>query len=715
MRRGLVSVVVGLAALGVAAPAFGATDTLKAGVGRADIQPPTGIYFFGWVRSDSKSHGQHTRLQARSIVLQRGGRKLALVSVDLGAVPNGLIVAAAKRVADLGIKPEDVIVSASHTHSGPSGFFNYSAFNTVAPSKDNPSGFEVGTAADPQLYSFLSRQLAAAIRRADADLAPAALAWGSTQLLGVTDNRSIEAHLANFGILLDPGQGKPEMDPGGYANTIDPNVDVLRVDKVLRRGRTRPIGMWPVFADHGTVNRPTFQFYNADHHGAAERVSEAAIRKLGKVPASQDVVSAYGNSDEGDMTAGLSRAGPAAAEWVGRAEARAFMRAWRTAGKELDRTPDLDWRWTRFCYCGQETEGGLVDKRGVSGAPFFTGSEENRGPLYDVDGVSHEGQHLPASTGPQGDKIPAYTDVAGAMPNALPLTTARIGDHVVATIPGEMTVELGRRVRAAVTKSVDGVGVKGVVLAGLANDFIQYLTTPEEYDRQHYEGGSQLYGRVAGNMVMQQLAGLAGLMAQGKPAPEAYPFDPENGIPGDAEPFPAGAEKGVVVAQPKATRRLEHAVFKWQGGERGMDRPVDRAFAAIERRVGKRWVRATDDLGIQIMWAVDDSGGYTARWEPSRWMPLGTYRFAVDANRYKLASEPFRLSYSTALTAAVTDIHGGKASIELEYPNAAYQDDFTYRPRVAGRFVRKTGSTVVAGALRDRWGNRNGLKLIAAG
>ena len=74
--------------------------------------------------------------------------------------------------------------------------------------------------------------------------------------------------------------------------------------------------MFPVFADHGTVNRPTFQYYNADHHGTAERVTEAAMRALGRVPASQDVVSAYGNADEGDMTAGLHRAGPAAAEWA---------------------------------------------------------------------------------------------------------------------------------------------------------------------------------------------------------------------------------------------------------------------------------------------------------------------------------------------------------------------------------------------------------------
>jgi hypothetical protein len=47
MRRGLVSAVAGLAALRCAAPTPAATDTLRAGVGRADIQRPTGYYFFG--------------------------------------------------------------------------------------------------------------------------------------------------------------------------------------------------------------------------------------------------------------------------------------------------------------------------------------------------------------------------------------------------------------------------------------------------------------------------------------------------------------------------------------------------------------------------------------------------------------------------------------------------------------------------------------------
>ena len=86
-----------------------------------------------------------------------------------------------------------------------------------------------------------------------------------------------------------------------------------------------PVGLWTNFSDHGTVNKASFTYYNADHHGSAMRVSEGEMRSSGGTPASQDVVAAYGNSDEGDVTAGILHTGPADADWVGRAEAGAFI------------------------------------------------------------------------------------------------------------------------------------------------------------------------------------------------------------------------------------------------------------------------------------------------------------------------------------------------------------------------------------------------------
>ena len=91
--------------------------------------------------------------------------------------------------------------------------------------------------ADVQLYTFLVKRIALAIARADANRGPAVAGWGERQLIGLTQNRSLEAHLANFGIHEAFGTGSVSQAPGGYPETIDPNVDVLRV-----HGRVPPSG-----------------------------------------------------------------------------------------------------------------------------------------------------------------------------------------------------------------------------------------------------------------------------------------------------------------------------------------------------------------------------------------------------------------------------------------------------------------------------------------
>jgi hypothetical protein len=717
-----------------AAPALGDAP-LRAGVGRADITPPTGYYMMGWVRSDAKTTGQHTRLWARVIVLQRGSRKVALIAEDLNGIAGGMLADAAQMNKDRGFSEQNVIDSASHTHAAPSQYYNFGSYNTVFMSANTPTSFN--TAADPQLYTFMVKRLALAIRRADDNLGPAAIGWGSRRLLGLTQNRSIEAHLADHGIIEPYGTGSASQDPLGYIDTIDPDVNVLRVDKLGKHGRHMPVGMWSTFADHGTVNKYTFHFYNEDHHGAATHVVEDAIRRKGHVPRKQDVVNAYGNTDEGDQSAGLNRSGPAASDYVGRVEAQKMMEAWRSAGKGMTRTPTFDTRWTRVCFCGQNTDVGPVDNTAQIGLPLLTGSEEGRGPLYDQTHVPFEGDHAPVGVGPQGDKLRA--NVPDTVPQAVPLMALRLGDRMVVTIPGEMTVEMGRRVRTAVLGAVQAAGVRQVIISGLANEYLQYFTTPEEYDQQHYEGGSTLYGRASSNLLKLSLVDLGRSLAQGKPAPTAYAYDSRQGLTPTSPPFPVGATQAAAkpVVWPARTQRLDRAVFGWHGGPRGEDRPLDRAFVTIQRIVRRKWRTVDSDLGLNVLWEVDATDEYRAQWEVPLSAPIGQYRFVVTANRYKLISRPFDVEPSTALVAkAYTGRHpAGVAGITLAYPAAVIEHDLTYRPPIAGtgqvafRVASKTrrvrvkrggvflvathGARVVvpAGAARDRFGNRNGAAL----
>jgi neutral ceramidase len=653
-------------------PSAASAAKLEAGAGRADITPPTGYYLMGWVRSDARAGGQLTRLFARAMVLGHGKRKLALVSADLAFVPAGLVADVAERLNRRGFDDRNVVISASHTHSAPAGYSNYPAFNTVAPTDTTPTEFELGTPAEPQLYSFLVRRVTKAIARADRDRAPAVAGWGTTKLFGVTENRSIEAHLANHGQSTDFGQGSPEMDPGGIRHTIDPDVDVLRVDK-LDHGRHVPIGIWSTFANHGTVVKPTFPYYGADHHASAARVAEAAIRRRAGVPGSQEVVNAYGNADQGDMTAGLMFSGPAGADEVGRLEARAFVEAWRRAGDAMTKRLRLRTRWTIECFCGRDTAAGPVDDHAVVGLPFLTGSEENRGPLYDETGVPFEGDRLPAGSGPQGVKIQAVPDTGATFPDAVPLTTVRIADRAIVTVPGEMTAGMGRRLKQNAEAAAEGSGIRHVVISGLANDFIQYFATPEEYDRQHYEGGSTLFGRATAVFIEERLIALLQALIAGEPAPPPDQDERRNGISDDASPFGTGAQSASVVAEPQNVFRMRRASFAWQGGPLGLDRPLDKPFVRIQRRARGRWKTVDSDLGLQMLWTVDDEGGYEARWEPTFRQRLGAHRFLVTGNHYRLRSRPFAVRPSHELKA----LDGGDA---VAYPEAVENVDLAWRP-----------------------------------
>ena len=710
---------------------------LLAGAGRADITPPTSYPMLGWARGDARALGQHTRLFARALVLERGGRRLALVAADLNMVPGGAVAQAARRA---GFDPREVIVSASHTHAGPTGYSNFLFKDAAFPTAKAPTSGV--TDPDPVLYTFMVKRIALALKRARADLAPAVAGWGSTRLVGVTANRSLEAHLADHGLAIPRGQGRTSQDPDGAAHTVDPNVDVLRVDR-LSRARRIPLGAWSTFANHGTANRSTFGYYNADHHGSADRIFEAAVRRAGHVPARRPVVNVYGNSDAGDVSAGLTRFGPAHAEEVGRREARAMLAAWRQAGRRLSRRPRLELRWTRVCFCGQATPFGQLADHAVFGSAYLTGSEEGRGPLFEATGQIFEGRRLAAPVGPQGVKDPARSDDDRTLePTSVPLTAARFGDRLIVTIPGEATEELGRRTRAAALGAVRGSGIRRVVIAGYANEYASYFTTPEEYGAQHYEGGTTVYGPASGPFLTASLADLAGRLAHGRPAPPPHPFDPTRGLRPTAKPYPDGAARGRALAQPHTTERLAHAVFRWRGGASGTDRPLDRAFVSVQRRAGGRWRTVDTDLGLRILWRADDdkpklsgiprfrageAGDYTAQWEPALYAAPGRYRFLVTANRYRLASRPFHLVPARSLTVEI-ERHPGRATVRLAYPPAIPERDFTARPRWAasgtvilrvdgkrvtvrirggsGSFAASRSARVVEGPARDGFGNR---------
>jgi neutral ceramidase len=95
------------------------------------------------------------------------------------------------------------------------------------------------------------------------------------------------------------------------------------------------------------------------------------------------------------------------------------------------------------------------------------------------------------------------------IPDRVPVAVQRIGRIVLATLPGEFTVVAGRRVAAAVAAGAGSTAVN-VVTVGLANEYLSYFATPEEYESQQYEGAFTGWGLYSTPWIEIQMKELAG-------------------------------------------------------------------------------------------------------------------------------------------------------------------------------------------------------------
>jgi len=115
-------------------------DCLRAGAARVELAVPPGTPLAGygdrarrllvpdilgrhphafWFRPNE---GALDPVAARALVLESGGQRLTWLSVDLIAVDSAFTARVARALGEAGLPPGAVIVSASHTHSGPGAF-----------------------------------------------------------------------------------------------------------------------------------------------------------------------------------------------------------------------------------------------------------------------------------------------------------------------------------------------------------------------------------------------------------------------------------------------------------------------------------------------------------------------------------------------------------------------------------------------------------------
>jgi len=509
-----------------AAERLPARGRLLVGAAREDITPPPGFPMGGYGFIGKTARGVWTPLQASALVVEDAtGTPLVLVACDLWSMPAGLADEVVARVqADprgRGIGREHVLIAATHTHQSPGAYSSAVAYNFVASPE---------THYDPALFDFLAARISRAVLRAAGSRAAATMVWRDGHLARFARNRMLAAFVRNparetddflaAGAATPPCDLRAPVPDRDACRAVDATVTVVRFER-----NDAIVGAAVFAALHPTAVGPDLAVYSADVFGVAAAEAARALRS----PRGETPVLAFFNGAEGDVSPDWRIQDGQNARAVGRRLAARVVELAR--GGTTETAPAIGHAFTRLplpgaCVPAEADADGerCTARRPMIGRATLAGATDGRThflPWYFRDGVTRR------PYGSQGGKVPAIDPGVGWLrlplsalallplrgPTMLPLGVYRLGPLAIATLPGEFTTMMGRRIAAAVAAAMPSA--ERVLLAGLANEYLSYFTTPEEYGGQFYEGASTIYGPQSGPVVQHALAGLAAAVESG--------------------------------------------------------------------------------------------------------------------------------------------------------------------------------------------------------
>lgn len=643
--------------------------------------------------------GIQTRQHARAYVIESpcNGKRIVFVSTDTGmifsAVRQGVLDAFAADSTLSGFyNADNSMFTATHTHSAPSGYSHYNAHNF----------FHLGF--DPTTYNAITNGIVEAVRLAHANLqahpqaAPIGLAVG--ELLNTNANRSKPAFLQNA-----------EAERRQFLNSRGEEVDVDKrfVQLNLVRGDTA-VGVINWFGVHTTSVGQTLHLASSDNKGFASLGFERIMRTRYDAPPGTDTfVAAFAQTDEGDSSPNIFFADHPAPDPARGGGTTDYESSAISGTKQLNKAMELfsqgtalsgpvDFRTLNVAMDAVEITDPVVlaslqhppaldanPKRTCAaglGISFGAGAEDGPGPTVEgvdcgdspdvIAAATADAQALaigklppnivsavalcsldqltPLNLACQAEK-PVLFPVGpplNAEPNILPLQLFRVGNFAMVGIPMEVTTMSARRIRKTLLDVLAPIGVDTIVVAGLANDFVHYLTTREEYAIQHYEGASTLFGPWQLAAVQQETRKLALAMSNNQPAPAspAIPRTPGPTLtprpPYIASDLPGltGGFGTVLTDAPTTAMRGETVTAGFQAGHPRNDLKIQSSYVFAERKLadGSWQIVARDrDPELNFVW-LPQSGQLTpidvvtgpstaqAVWTIPLDAPAGTYR-----------------------------------------------------------------------------------------
>lgn len=519
----------------------------QAGASRQDVTCwEEGIHLFGWGIPSNRALSAATPMYARALVLDSGTQPIALVVVDIGTITLTLrrfaLAALRERHPDCPVEDTHILLTATHTHSAPSGYSEYLFYGYAGPGLSRT------------IVETYANGIADAIADAWRQREPARVRVGEDSLplnIPIAFNRS-----------LRPFSKNPEAEELGATTSEEATHRLMTVLRVDRVSDGSPLSVFSWFATHATSIHSDNTKVHGDHRGLAAMDFESQLQKQ----FGQPVVTAFAQESAGDISPNF--------RWDAKRKLRvgAFDDDHDSAQFVADAMRNLAHRITMdepaletlsdesganlqylhlpgFRFEAPEAPNVEVELGdAVMGLGFIQGTKEGPGPLHPMRHMArrftsklrdakggkglelrkNHGNKLPfldTGRGTQGDAfgfvpvryptVPAVVDFTvrtykyyksiGALdehpwtPTTLPFQILRLGQLWLAAVPAEATMIAGARIRAQLLKTI-GTPLDAdaprprVVVAPYSNDYAAYVTTYEEYREQWYEGASTMFG-----------------------------------------------------------------------------------------------------------------------------------------------------------------------------------------------------------------------------
>ena len=277
---------------------------LRAGRAAVRITPSKGMPIAGYYHV-RLNEGTHEELWSKAIVLEYQGTRAALVALDLVSIPERFVIEARRLIEALsGIPSARVMISATHTHTGPS-----------MGSRLQGSDSKAMQSAE-YYHKALPGLIADSVEKAVADLQPANVSAAVGHEDSISFIRRFRMRDGSTGWnpgKLNPGIVKP-------LGEIDPTVPVVYFESLNHR----PLATHVNFANHlGTVGGMQF---SADY--------PYTLSKMLREVMGPDMVTAFtigtaGNINHIDVKSGTPQKGHGEASRIGTILAGEVLRTFR--------------------------------------------------------------------------------------------------------------------------------------------------------------------------------------------------------------------------------------------------------------------------------------------------------------------------------------------------------------------------------------------------